>query len=147
MSSINLQKLSRMPRRVATYSTEPAVQNDEEWIEICRMPLLRSFAQNIGLDLDFSVVSLEILDAEFSALLVEGHTDLVYEIAYYLGEVLCRIAPDCTWKIERSGHPVVKMNEVESWDVIYFVGAQGRPVRPRLQDGLAQTLSRVSGSN
>jgi hypothetical protein len=109
------------------------------------MRLLTDFAQVHDLNLDFSTNSIELLEAKLAQLPPTAQDELTFEVAYYLGETLCRLVPGCHWTFS-DGYPEVALTADESWDVIYFVGARERPVRPSLRDGLAHML-RKSGAS
>ncbi|MGW3495256.1 DUF6278 family protein [Streptomyces sp. NPDC001020] len=82
--------------------------------------LLRSQAEQVGVELDDSASSLEALDQ----LLPRWRDDpevlpwLGNDAGLYLGTVIVRTVPGAAWEIWPSGHPVVRLASGREIDVV-----------------------------
>jgi hypothetical protein len=82
--------------------------------------LLRSHAEQAGVELDDSTASLEALDQ----ILPRWRDDaevvpwLGNDAGLYLGTVIVRTVPGATWEIWPNGHPVVRLASGREIDVV-----------------------------
>lgn len=105
--------------------------------------LLRSHAEQAGVELDDSTASLEALDQ----ILPRWRDDaevvpwLGNDAGLYLGTVIVRTVPGATWEVWPDGHPVVRLASGREIDVVtdgHTWASTGAPELSQVYAGVAE---------
>ncbi|WP_445444533.1 DUF6278 family protein [Clavibacter sp. km3a] len=133
-----------LPYRVSSYSTETPeperrVDHLNDW------SALDAFAREKGIDLDKGDESVESLDARLALLPPTRASELLKDIAVYLGETVISRAPTCSWLLDENGYPTLDIPNGDRWDVIKFCHWREEGAPSRLLDGVLEIAKRGRG--
>lgn len=133
-----------LPFRVSSYSAAAPVP-DRRVGHLDEWTALDAFAREEGIDLDMGDASVESLDVRLSSLPPAQASELLKDIAVYLGETVISRAPKCSWLLDGNGYPTLDMPNGDRWDVIKFCHWREQGAPSRLLDGVLEIAKRGEG--
>lgn len=133
---------AELPLKTAQYS-EDAPSASRRVPRIGSYPALATYCAAVGIVLDESDASVDAIDGQLSLFPPVDASELLRDVALYLGDALCSRVPEFSWTMDGAGYPQVRFSKAEVWDVVKFVHWREEGRSTTLREGLELAIDRA----